>query len=415
VPANRAFGALALSPHVVGAPDRIKLSTPQTRLFVAETRTGKIVRDLPYTGTPEWLRGLNTTGSLSADIPLGGTGFPKADLAYLTSTWRYSLGLAWGNYVLQAGPIVLATQNGSSMNVSAMGIWGIFSNKRITLNVAQSGPITGANLDVVFGPSGVAPVGNQGLSLHSVCRRLVELDISRSNHGLPIVLPAVITGTVVRTYFGYDTKYVGANLLDATQEMNGPEIEFSPRFTDGTQTTIEWAMRIGNYRLGQLGFPHTFDYGQALTDVEVTIDGTDQTFRDIERGNGTERGLIIGDSGDRGQALVADGWPRLETIGTDHSSETDAGILAAYAQATEATYEASIQSWNAEIRLDAASQAGVATGSPTVDQITSGDTAIFHMDRHEVLSDGDYFCRILGLQQGSTGDTAQLLLQQMQT
>lgn len=373
------------------------------RAFVVETVTGRIIADIPYVGVPRHSSGLNVTGDLNLTIPVGGNAITKELLRSYLDPWRFSFGLSWGTHIFQCGPLVTyqsqSSGNGATVQIACAGIWALFTLKRLLINPAWVGTdVTDEAADTVL----------TNLSLHTIAKRLVENDLAR-NGDLPIVLPADIAGTEARTYPGYDLAAAGERLGALTQGLNAPEIEFRPRFTDQSQTAVEWAMRIGNPRLGDLGLPHAWDYNQALTNLDEQVDGSRQQFRAWVRGNGMERGLLTGVAEDT--TLTAVGWPMLEAVDGSHTSTTDLAELSSWAQANVLAYRRPVRTWSAEVRIDGTNGRNQTTGSPTIAVVASGDTARLGVKDHPLVADGLYGRRIIGIQSGQSTATVSLVLQ----
>lgn len=390
----------------VGADPSAYTPSPQHRVFVASTTTGAIVADMPWTGVPRWDYRLNVAGGLTVTVPLGAV--DRADLDELTTPWRWTWGYAWGSHILQAGPVVTdryADQQGPpTIDVGCTGLWNIW-NRRVLLNPSWA---EGQN---VADPAADRTL--TGLTLRTIAKRLIQGDLSRTGHSLPVALPADdAPGTNERSYPGYDLAMVGERLSQLTQVINGPEVEFRPRFTSSARTAIEWEMRVGSPRLGQLGYPHAWDYGQALANVDYDRDGSNQTFGHFERGNGMERGLLSAYQDDKilvGLSQYA--WPDLETVGMSSTSDTDTANLQAKADGYVATHSRPVITWSATVRIDGTNGQGYPTRSPSLDVIRAGDNATFHLEGHRRIADGTYTRRILGASSGPTLDTANLVLQ----
>lgn len=371
------------------------------RLFVAETATGKIVRDLPFVGAPQWSYGLNMAGALAPKIPIGA--ISKDDLRAVLDYWRLSIGLSWGDHIWQCGPVVTYRYSDVDgppvLDVGCAGIWSLFTQKRVIANPAWTG-VSLAEED--------ADVALTNLSLHTIAKRLVQNDLTR-NGNIPIVLPADITGTQERNFPGYDLAYVGERLSNLTQVIDGPEVEFRPEYTDSSRTYVQWRMRTGNPRLGNLGLPHTWDYGRALSHVDEDGDGSQQQFTSWVRGNGMERGLLIGHHAD--ESLTDLGWPMLESVDGSHSSAIEQATLDGWAQANVETYRNGMNTWAARVRIDGTDGRGRHTGSPALDIVSAGDNATFSLRDHRWIPNGVYGQRILSISSGGDLVTAQLALQ----
>lgn len=376
------------------------------RLFAASTVTGQIVADVPFVGVPRWDYRLNTSGSLTVSVPLDA--ISAAELDELTTPWRWSWGLAWGEHILQAGPVVTdryTDQEGPPVvEVGCGGLWHLL-HRWLLVNSAWA---EGQN---VADPAADVVLTNR--TLRQIGRDLVAGNLARPGHSVPIVLPATDpASTHERNYPGYDLAMVGERLQQLTQVINGPEVELRPRFTNTDHTAIEWEMRAGSPRLGQLGYPHVWDYGKALTHVDHDRDGSTQTFGHFERGNGMERTLLSAYQDDKTLINLASyPWPDLESVGMSSTSDTDPVSLQAKADGQVATNARPIITWSATVRIDGTNGQGSTTRSPSIDIVRAGDNASFVLNGHRRIPDGTYQRRILGIASGSNLHTAELVLQ----
>ena len=376
------------------------------RLFVANTVTGQIVTDVPFVGVPKWEYRLNSTGGLTASVPIGA--LSKRDLDEFANSWRWSWGFAYGSHIFQAGPAVTdryTDQEGPpTADVGCGGLMHLFT-KRIIKNSAWT---EGQNI-----ASPVADLQYTNLTLRTIARRMIENDMAQVGHSLPIALPAEdAPSTHERYYPGYDLATVGERLQQLTQVNNGPEVEFRPVYTDDNQLAIRWEMRVGNPRLGRLDAPHVWDYGAALTHVDYDRDGSQQTMAHFEKGNGDKRDLLTAYQDDKTLVNLATyPYPELETVGSDVSSTEDGTLLQSKADGYVATHGRAVISWAATVRIDGTNGQGKMTRSPSIDQLRAGDTATMRMQDHRRILDGTYTRRVLGASSGSGLYTARLVLQ----
>lgn len=398
------------------------------RLAVANTRTGQMVGDLPFTAAPTWSRALNGSGTLSGvSVPLNPTQL-DADMAQrLREPWRWTVLWCYGATILQAGILssvtVDDTQKPSVASLNTTTLWEFLTRKRLVVTPGQDIGTAAAN--VVFSPTS-PDIANKGLSLHSIARRLVELATVNGDptYRLPLILPDVIGGTSVRTYLGSDLATTGTRLSELTQVDQGPEVEFSPEFVDSTQGYFRWQMRIGNNRLGQLGFPHVWDYQRALLSLSTGIDGTDMTFSVISKGQDTRTvssatppvasgALISAAASDT--LYTGQGWPALQTADTGHTSTIDTATVQGYATAAITTHKVPVQTATARISINGLDNQGRQTGAPSIDLVSVGDTAFFGLVGHPFLADGQYGMRILTLESGPDASTTKMVVQVLST
>jgi hypothetical protein len=397
-----------------GLMSRARISAP-FRLLLADTVTGGVVAELPIATPPTWQRVINGAGSLSATVMLQ----PRIDddtLQMLREPWRWTLVYSYGTAILQAGIlngiVVDDTQHPATAQLTTVTMWDYMGKKALALYERQPVDITATTSDIVFGAAS-PDVGNQGLSWGSVAVRLVQIwqYYAAGPYSPPLLLPDTATGTAEITYSAADLATIGTRLGELTQRADPVEIEFSPEWADSRQTVIRWRMRVADGRLGQLGYPWAFDYGQACTSIKTTIDGGDQAFEVFTKGQdqrSTEGGALAWAHGSDLTYPDA-GWPWLQVADTTHSSEPSSAVLQSYVDGALATHATPRVSGSASVRMDGRSITGQSTGSPPVEAIQVGDTATIHVDGHPYLAAGEYGVRLVGITNGAdqwsaTGD-----------
>lgn len=369
--------------------------------FVFETVTGRIVlNDLPYVGQPSFSRQINQQGSLSLRLVVGDISTPPATtLRSIFTPWRFSVGLAWNDFIVQAGPIITSQFDDVNriLSVTAGGIWRLLSRRVIVNPSPALNPTNGVTLldmgsayDELIGP----------VSLHTIAKTLVQRSCTRSTgFSLPIDYPTGITGTQNRAYPIYDMATVGQRLQELTQVDGGPDIDFEPYFDPSNPGYVRYQMRIGNPVLQQTGLDLIWDYQSGLRSVSVDSNGSQMVTGAFVKGNGTERSSLV--AYQRSNTLVDVGWPATEMVDS-RTSVTTASILQGHADSDIALYKNPVELWTAVVRADATPQLG--TYSP-------GTYAIFNMQQHPWIPDGLYRQRILGFEQGGSVNDIALVLQ----
>jgi hypothetical protein len=347
-------------------------------------------------------------------------GIDAATLDALAEPWRFSWAIAQGSKIWQAGPVISESyQGGSTTTVTGGGLWKLLSDKRTLINPnrANAATVTGTDADTAFGTGTVSeigspiPVANRNLSLHTIAKRIVEGIESATGGNLPVVFPDDIAGTAVRTYPGYDLATPGQRLQELSQVINGPELEFAPEFVDPTtKQAIQWRMRIGNSRLGNLGFAYQWIAGRALCGAAVDIDGSNRSTRNFERGNGMNRDLITGYSDTPVNPLdPAD--ILLEEVGNDHTSTTDTAVLNAWAASAVAANADQERTFGFRVRTAGDDGHGNLTNSPHMAGVLNGDNGHFVVRDNPRIPDGTYAARILGMQPGRSAHEIELQTQ----
>ncbi|WP_190824687.1 hypothetical protein [Saccharopolyspora pogona] len=385
------------------------------RLLLANTVTGQVHAELPMGNqVPTWQRQLNNTGSLTAQVSLS----PRLDddtYTMLTEPWRWTVVYAYGNSILQAGLLTgfdFDDMQGFSATVRTATLWEFLGKKALVAYCGAGQSVTQA--DVIFSPTS-PDLANRSLSWGSVAARLVGIYLANAGqYALPIRLPDLVAGSATVTYAVTDLAYTGQRLTELTQQDAGPEIEFVCEWNDSSQQAIVWRMRVGEPRLGQLGYPHVWDYRQACQSLKTTLDGSRQAFGVIAKGadNRTTSGTFtyaeISD-----MTWPAAGWPWMQTADTTHLSETSQAVISSYATGTLRTFMPPLWTAQATIRIDGRNPSGLPTGSPSIEALSTGDTAVMQVRDHAWIYDAQYACRILSIGSGMDPWTATLDLQVM--
>lgn len=315
------------------------------RLLLGHLRTGEIVAELD--APADFSDELSAAGSARATIAFEAV--PRElDLRSITAPWRHYLAIATSgantDRVLWAGPIVPRTRRpdaGSGtgqLEVTASGLWALF-DRRV---VARFGDweFTDERADVIL----------TYRSLPGIALDLVRVGTNRPHGELPLVLPRLnSSGDQERRYYGHELATVGERLKQLTDADDGPDLHFLPRFT-ADRARVEWVLRVGQPHLGQPGLAWYFDDGGNLVDYGWDEDGSVMASGVVVPGDGIERGRVIGLAVD--DTLPRAGWPALDTVITDHSSEKQRDVLDAHARAYLAAYQTGTTRDTAIVRAD---------------------------------------------------------------
>jgi len=371
-------------------------------VYAFETVSGRMAAEIPFHGTLGYSYALNDPGAGSVTVPLGGNGMSTADIEELTQPWRWTWAIAYRNYICQAGPVISEQMADTQAytTVTFAGIWKLFAKRLLFPASFTGGSPATSSADTTY----------TNVTNLQVAKNLVATSMARGS--LPIVLPPDDPpGTVTTTYYGYDMSLLSDALTNLTALVGGPEIEFRPQFSPTQPGYLQWLMRIGSPRLGQLGSPWAWDYGArgAVQQLDFNRDGSQMTFSDYTRCSGSQYDLMVGNGQSLG--LVGAGYPLLEDVNGDHTQVDDQPTADSYAKQWVATYQNTVDTPAAQVRVDAKDVSGRLTGSPTLDQIAVGDTAAFNVQGHRRMPNGTYTCRITAVANGSTFDTAALTLQ----
>lgn len=335
---------------------------PGFRVFIGNMVTGQITADLPA-ASHSWGLRLNGAGPLDLTTRALSEELKASDVRNLTAPKKNYLAVAYGNTILEAGPIWKRDYNARTgvLKIGGEGLWSILDKVK-ALNWAQiitGTPVTRSILDVT------------GLSLGSVARELVRLSIFGNpyNPGLPIVLPDLEAGTHERHPKGYELPYLGDLLRKLTEVNDGPDIAFRPRYAADPKY-IEWVMVHGSQSsplLYQTGDDWIWDGNveeSGVSDIGMKEDGSGMADRVWQPGAGSELEMKLATAQDLDLIQHAD-YPWTEADAASKDVE-DQGILQNHADYAMAVARRPVETWDLTVRADT---------SPLLGQYAPGDFA----------------------------------------
>ncbi|MGM9473192.1 hypothetical protein ACS5PJ_14455 [Pseudarthrobacter sp. YS3] len=364
---------------------------PEFRVFIGNMVTGKITADLPA-ASQSWGMRLNGAGSLDLTTRALSEDLRNKDLRNATATKKNYLAVAYGNTILEAGPIWKRDYDARTgvLKLGAAGLWS-FLDKVKALNWAQitaGTEVTRTSLDLT------------GLSRGSIAREIVRLSIfgNPNNPGLPIVLPPLETGTHDRHYKGYTLPWVGDLLRKLTAVDNGPDIAFRPRYDGADPTRIEWVMTHGSEAeplLYQAGDDWTWDGSteeSGVSDIGTKEDGSGMADRVWQPGAGSELAMKLATAQDLDLIRYA-GYPWTEADAASKDVE-DAAILQSHADAAMAAARRPVETWDMTVRADT---------SPVLGKYSPGDFAHINVPKgNPMIEAGNRRVRIMAIDGDNT-------------
>ena len=337
---------------------------PGFRVFVGNMVTGEITADLPA-ASQSWGMRLNGAGPLDLTTRALSEELRASDLRNLTAPKKNYLAVAYGDTILEAGPIWKRDYSARTgvLKLGGEGLWSILDKVK-ALNWAQiiaGTPVTRSSLKLT------------GLSLGSIAREIVRLSIfgNPNNPGLPIVLPDLQTQAGnERLYKGYELPYVGDLLRKLTEVQSGPDIAFRPRYNAADPTRIEWVMTHGSPAaplLYQGGDDWIWDGTvdeSGVSDIGVKEDGSAMADRVWQPGAGSELEMKLATAQDL-DLIQSAGYPWTEADAASKDVE-DQGILQGHADYAMAVARRPVETWDLTVR---------AGTSPLLGKYTPGDFA----------------------------------------
>ncbi|ALY09166.1 minor tail protein [Arthrobacter phage HunterDalle] len=327
------------------------------RVFVGDVKTGKVNATLPVSSY-KWGIRLNGAGPISATVRVASKEARRLDLRNLTSTLKQFIGVAYGDTILECGPIWKRKFNPKdyTLDLQGNGLWSIFDRRK---------NVPGAALRAIGDPLRVDPVKAKitvsGKHLGSIARELVRISIQDNPWGgqLPVVLPASIAGTHTRTYYGYNLGWLGDDLRELTAVQKGPDLRFRPRFKAGSPDYVEWVLEHGSVDLlYQDGPDWKWDASvehSSVADYGIDQDGTELAAWAWSPGSGQEEAMRLAAA--RNTRLVQAGYPWTETE-QGSSQEESQTVLQSLANRTMADHALPWDAWSMVVKANAEPKLG---------------------------------------------------------
>lgn len=360
-----------------------RIRIPFYRLYAANTRTGRIGWELPFTSV-SWNNPINAAGSLQATVVIEdtldvlqsqGALDPRATLReVLGGPYRFSLVLAWGRQVVFAGPYLPSSVPGNkpTAEVGAGELSQLFT-KRIVLAPGWVYP-SDPSATVSLGPA----------SRPAILKGIIDAATTGYGRELPITCanPPIPSGNFTRSYYGFDATMTSDALADLTAEDGGPDYRLDPYLVQSSDGLyVKWELNIGNPYLGTGVTPWTFDDSSTIVTLEV--DATRMASTYFVPGNGQNEQKLFGVA--TNTALIDQGFPALDAVDGSYSSVLYQDILNSHAAADVARYSVPVNKWSLKVQAD---------GDPMLGSFRVGDPMLVDVRRHPVIASGTYPRRI---------------------
>lgn len=249
-------------------------------VWVVNTHNGVRRQKLPVSAFT-WDRVLNSSGSGSVTIQLRDKVVSQLQYMDLTTPLKRTVVLSWGSKAVYAGIIWSRTydRDAGTMTLSVADVWSMLA----------------ARLAVDRGATNIAAslLTWSGLTLASLCAKVVQAGMTTPSNDwlLPIVYPATTTAGASRTLYGYDFPVVADVLDEIMSTQNGPDIDFMPQWSAGSDPTFQWVMRAGALKDGAWEWNLAAEKS-GVTGLTWTQDGAKVTTSAIGRGEGSEKNVI---------------------------------------------------------------------------------------------------------------------------
>ncbi|RFA12170.1 hypothetical protein B7R22_17225 [Subtercola boreus] len=350
--------------------------------WIVDTRTGQRVLQVTPSGC-SWSRQLNIKASGSAVFDLADADNAALGFRSLTRKWARTLVVCWNEQIVYTGIITKSTYTWSSRRlVVEYSDFRAIIARRTTL---------GENGYTNTEEGSHAPIGSEdpanrySLSTIIAYELRLLLEGPTSNYGLPFNRPsynlAVHDGDAWRDYFDYNLPWLNIVVDELTNAENGPDVDY-PGSWDANER-LQWDARIGTPGQPNLaGTTWWWDLDAeepGLFDLVIVEDAINQTNAVTVAGAGAElkrRYAVAREDSD---------LPALERM-ISYGTEDQVEALQSHANAHLAAYRLPTEEWSFWISAD---------GTPSVGQLTLGDTLAIWSSGDPYIPDGLHQLRLV--------------------
>lgn len=325
------------------------------------TITGELL-DVVQVADASWSRFLSAGGDGSIPVPLLGT-YSAAQMETLFGEWASMIEVSYNGRSLFAG---ISQGMSYSMRqrrrvIRLRDVWSVLA-ARYAVDRTQPNAMVWSTVV-------------SGASLRLLAKRAVQrgvTDPADPGAALPIRLEADSSGSLSRTYYGYNLEYVADVLDDLAAE--GLDIDFEPTRTSGG---FELVMRTG---VPLVGAQHDLFVGAprgGAMDFESTRDGALMATNSVQVGEGAEQDTLA-----RSHRVIGSGLPTLDRT-TSRKNISDPGQLSALAVQAVADHRFPTVQWDLTVPIEIAYEYRI------------GDTIRMHFDGDPEIPDGFHTRRIV--------------------
>lgn len=314
------------------------------RVHVGEIMSGRITDTIPVTGL-RWSDTLNGNGSIDS-VTVAGSVVRDRNLRQKTYGGRCFLAVERDGRILQAGPIWSSSWNWEQevLTLGASGMWSL-ADRRIVHD------------DASFNNGGILTFTG---SLGGIAVGLISHMLNRTPPytNLPIVLPAIESGSETEAFARWEMQRYGDALRKITQQaIDAPDIAFRARRRGDDPRFLEWLMMAGTVdapSLSQGGPDWVFD--TTLPKSPVLGISTDEDASQMgtfawATGNGSEADMKMVTSVDPALTLFNAGWPYIE-VDESHPTVDDYPTLTGLAENLQVKVGRPVEVYKVQVSAD---------------------------------------------------------------
>lgn len=331
------------------------------QVYVANLRDGRRILPVPWTDISVENR-RNSPESITVQVSLLDPKSEALDLENTAAEGKTLLAVFDGDYCVAAGPIWEHEWDEESnvLTLTAEGMWSLFYRRFILPQTADTMSLLVQTGDDAGEPNPATATKLVGLSWPALVRSLIVQSFGRAGGSLPLVFGDAGVGSHDHNYEGSAFKTIGSALDDLTQLDDGPEIQFVPRWT-ADKRGIEFLVRVGDDTSRELtsASVHRFDFSarkKRVRKLKVKKSATEMTSEAWAIGGRQAAVALIARAAST--TLTDLGYPRLESISSNHSTVELQSTLDSYAREDLALGSKPTVFWTFEADMDSSPRLG---------------------------------------------------------
>jgi hypothetical protein len=372
-----------------------------TRWLIGDLRTGRKLLDLNVLGESKWSTEVNGAGGITAHITLRDPDMIALELRNAATVGKAFIAVV-DNGVIHpcSGPIWSHEYDADSgrLTITGGGMWSYFDHRILIPVLADSVAfmIPDPEDPTKTIPNPALDTNLAGLDLGSIAKRLVQQARAHTGGNVPVILEDDRAGIHEKNYVGTDLTVIGDALENLVNLDNGPDIEFTPRFT-ADLLGVEWVLRTGTEDQPQLfsESTHVWDYVAAqrsIRGLQVKVSGSKMAGRAFATGGRSANKALFARY--TNTPMTAAGYPLLETIDSSHSTVSRQSTLDRYAKESARTGSKPIEFWTFEVQADQ---------SPLAGEYRAGDYCLVKVSGDPYIPNGIYRRRLMELSSDGAG------------
>jgi hypothetical protein len=362
------------------------------KLFVGDLVTGRNIIPLPAMDG-DWSIRRGRFGTVSCDITLSSKEHRRLDLRETAAVGRSYLAIGEDDVLFESGPLWDHEYDDDSrrLTLTAEGWWSILMSRYVMPAAAETINLLLTDGDNAGKPNPAVATLFTGATWMGIVKGILQQGFARAGGQLPFVFGADGVGAHDKSYDAASFKSQGEALTDLTELVDGPEIEFRSEYQpDGRG--VQARVIVGDDtqpEIARTGLPHRFDFTVPKRTVRgLKVKSSARELSSEAWGTGGREAAVALISRAASTALIARGYPRMESLSNAHSTVVLQETLDKYTRQDLELGSGPAEWWSFETHIDKV---------PRLGTFTLGDYCDVVVRRNPYLPDGTHRRRIAAM------------------